>query len=80
MNLGKKIFLSFSLLIFSSLVGGIFEEAVSQTPKTNKITVMMDWSIGGKYASYFVALDKGFYRDEGIDAEITRGYGGAPRP
>jgi NitT/TauT family transport system substrate-binding protein len=76
MNLGRaNISVFLVLLIGVGLVGGSFENVMGQTRKPDHVKFMMDWAIGGKYSPYFVASEKGWYRDEGIDIEIMRGYG-----
>lgn len=35
----------------------------------------LNWLISGRNAGYFVALEKGFYKENGINAQITRGRG-----
>jgi NitT/TauT family transport system substrate-binding protein len=35
----------------------------------------LNWIISGRNAGYFTALEKGFYREVGINARITRGRG-----
>src|SRR5574341_1479504 len=42
-----------------------------------KVTFSTDFGFNGRHAYYFVALDKGFYRDAGLDVEIVRGTGSA---
>ncbi|UCI24777.1 ABC transporter substrate-binding protein [Mesorhizobium sp. B2-8-5] len=37
---------------------------------TQKITVALDWTVNTNHIGLFVARDKGFYRDAGIDVEI----------
>ncbi len=79
MKAAKRIFSAFlMLLIIAALVGAAFESAAAQTRKTDKVTVMMGWTIMGKHAPFFVAIEKGWYGDEGIEADIIRGYGGGP--
>ena len=34
-----------------------------------------DWALYGKHTPYIVAREKGFFKDEGIDITIRRGYG-----
>jgi NitT/TauT family transport system substrate-binding protein len=41
----------------------------------DKVIFGLDFAVAGRHAGYIVAREKGFYRDEGIDAEIQRGYG-----
>jgi NitT/TauT family transport system substrate-binding protein len=40
-----------------------------------KITFLMDWVMGGKHALFYPALEKGYYREQGLDVEIQRGTG-----
>jgi NitT/TauT family transport system substrate-binding protein len=42
-----------------------------------KIVFGLDWQILGRHAGYILAHERGFYRDEGLDVEIQRGYGSA---
>jgi len=43
--------------------------AAAQTP----VRFALDWRFEGPAAPYFVALDKGFYKDEGLDVTIDPG-------
>jgi NitT/TauT family transport system substrate-binding protein len=43
----------------------------------DKITLGVDWQIFGRHAGFVVAQDKGFYKAEGLDVEVIRGYGAA---
>ncbi|MBV9066967.1 MAG: ABC transporter substrate-binding protein [Methylobacteriaceae bacterium] len=43
----------------------------------DKITFVTDFGYLGRHAYYFVALDKGYYRDAGLDVDIVRGQGSA---
>jgi NitT/TauT family transport system substrate-binding protein len=40
-----------------------------------KVTVQMDWVIGGAHGGFFVAKDRGFYAARGLDVTISRGFG-----
>ena len=42
-----------------------------------KITLGVDWQIFGRHAGFVVAQDMGFYKAEGLDVEVIRGYGAA---
>src|ERR1700755_2225812 len=35
----------------------------------------LNWTLYGEHAPFFVALDKGFYKAEGLDVEILEGSG-----
>jgi NitT/TauT family transport system substrate-binding protein len=40
-----------------------------------KLTVRFTWKLKGEYAPLFVALDKGYYRAEGLDVDLAEGSG-----
>jgi NitT/TauT family transport system substrate-binding protein len=41
----------------------------------DKISFGMDWQIFGRHAGFVVAQEKGFFKAEGLDVEVVRGYG-----
>jgi NitT/TauT family transport system substrate-binding protein len=45
----------------------------AQTPE--KFQFRLNWTLYGEHAPFFVARDKGFYKDEGLDVEILEGSG-----
>jgi len=42
-------------------------------PTSEKLTLQLKWVAQGQFAGYFVAKDKGFYEEEGLDVEIKNG-------
>ncbi len=44
----------------------------SQTRAPEKVTLMLDWTPNTNHTGLYVALAKGWYRDEGIDLEIQQ--------
>ncbi|MBV8442627.1 MAG: ABC transporter substrate-binding protein, partial [Hyphomicrobiales bacterium] len=36
----------------------------------DKVTAQMKWVVQAQFAGYYVAKDKGFYKDEGLDVTI----------
>ncbi len=40
-----------------------------------KVRVGLDFTISGYHAPWFVALDKGWFAEQGLDVTISRGYG-----
>jgi len=40
---------------------------------TDKVTVQLSWKYQYQFAPFIVALEKGFYRDAGLDVELREG-------
>ncbi len=40
-----------------------------------KVTLRLDFIPNGYHGPFYVALDKGYYREEGLDVQIGRGFG-----
>jgi NitT/TauT family transport system substrate-binding protein len=52
--------------------------ATAQTARpTERITFLLDFTAYGKHAPFFVAMDKGFWKDAGFDGSIIKGEGSA---
>src|ERR1700694_4797755 len=49
------------------------QQAAAQAPE--KLTVRFTWKLKGEYAPLFVALDKGYYKAEGLDVDLAEGSG-----
>src|SRR5260370_3197992 len=49
------------------------QQAAAQAP--DKLTVRFTWKLKGEYAPLFVALDKGYYKAEGLDVDLAEGSG-----
>jgi NitT/TauT family transport system substrate-binding protein len=43
--------------------------------EARKLTVRFTWKLKGEYAPLFVALDKGYYKAEGLDVDLAEGSG-----
>ena len=56
----------FAALIFVGGAGPAYAE---------DIKFSLEWLVGGRHVGFFVALEKGYYRDEGLNVTISRGYG-----
>lgn len=39
------------------------------------VRLALEWLISGRHVGFFVALDKGYYKAEGLNVTIDRGYG-----
>src|SRR3984893_353000 len=49
------------------------QQAAAQAP--DKLTVRFTWKLKGENAPLFVALDKGYYKAEGLDVDLAEGSG-----
>jgi NitT/TauT family transport system substrate-binding protein len=58
--------LAFSLLLSAP-------PALAQDKTT--VNFVLDWIVGGRHTGWFTALHKGYYAEEGLDVNISRGYG-----
>ena len=47
--------------------------ALSSAQAADKVTLQLKWVTQAQFAGYFVAKDKGFYKDAGIDIVIKPG-------
>jgi NitT/TauT family transport system substrate-binding protein len=59
-------------------MGLLFASAAVQpafTQPAEKVTVRFTWKFKGEYAPLFVALDKGYYKAEGLDVDLAEGSG-----
>ncbi len=45
------------------------------THAVDKVTIVLDFTISGYHAPFFVAQDKGYFAEQGLDVSISRGYG-----
>lgn len=50
---------------------------VAPAAAQTKFPFRLNWTLYGEHAPFFVARDKGFYREEGLDVEIQEGSGSA---
>jgi NitT/TauT family transport system substrate-binding protein len=61
-----------TLLVLAATAAGVFAQGKPPRP----FTFILDFLPYGEYTPYFTALDKGWYREEGLDVKILRGAGG----
>jgi len=57
----------------TAFAAATWQQAFAQAPE--KVTVRFTWKLKGEYAPLFVALDKGYYKSEGLDVELAEGSG-----
>ena len=54
---------------------GLVVAVVLPSMAADNLTFVTDFGFNGRHAYYFLALDKGYYKEEGLDVTIVRGQG-----
>ena len=65
-----------SLLFLSGCGGNDESEGNSDAPKLAEVTFNMGWLPQGSMAGVIVAIENGFYEEEGLAVDAVRGFGG----
>ncbi len=68
-----RIAIAAALLASLTMVGAIQNVAYGQGGE--KLTVRFTWKLKGEYAPLYVALEKGYYKAEGLDVALSEGNG-----
>ena len=50
-------------------------QAAEQLAQSTPISIRFSWKLKGEYAPFYVALDKGYFKDEGLDVKLGPGAG-----
>ncbi|MGN6462592.1 MAG: ABC transporter substrate-binding protein [Pseudolabrys sp.] len=66
--------MKFRGLLALALMASAFAFA-SPASALDKVKIRLDWVFGAEHSGIFVAQQKGFFKDEGIDAEVYPGEG-----
>lgn len=71
MNKRKKIFsVAIAVLMAAGLLAGCGTN--KQPAQLQKVTVILDWVPNTNHTGLYVAKDKGFYKEQGLDVEIIQ--------
>lgn len=54
-------------------MAGVMSLAAAQAMAADKVTLQLKWVAQSQFAGYFVAKEKGYYKDEGLDVTIKPG-------
>src|SRR5262245_33188001 len=68
-----KIAIAVSLLAALTMAGATQNVAYGQS--LEKLTVRFTWKLNGEYDPLYVALEKGYYKAEGLDVQLAEGNG-----
>ena len=78
-KIGKALMVLLALgLALSAWAGGAKEEAApaaAAAKPLEKVTFLLNWKITGDHSPYYVALKKGWYKEEGLDVDVLLGQG-----
>ena len=58
------------------ITGVLFAACATSVAAQEKVTFNMSWLPQGSVIGPIVALDKGYFKDAGLDVTLVRGYGG----
>src|SRR5262249_4448910 len=67
----RSITFAVALVVLAVPVSGVAQKALKP------YTLILDFVPTGEYVPHYTALEKGWYRDEGLDVKIVRGQGSA---
>ena len=54
--------------LFKFALGGVVMLVASMATAADDVTIQLKWVTQTQFAGYYVAQDKGFYKDEGLNA------------
>ncbi len=60
-----------SIMLLAMVMLGVWSSAAW----AEKIDAGMDWILSGRHGAWFAAQDQGYYKAQGLDVKITRGWG-----
>jgi NitT/TauT family transport system substrate-binding protein len=58
-----------------ALGSSVAAERLEALARLDKVTLVTDFGYNGRHAYFFEALDRGYYRDAGLEVKIVRGQG-----
>jgi NitT/TauT family transport system substrate-binding protein len=71
--MAAKTAVAAAVLATLTMMGMPHNVAYGQSPE--KLTVRFTWKLKGEYAPLYVALEKGYYKAEGLDVALSEGNG-----
>ena len=73
----KKGWKKAAVIAAGLMLGGTLTSAAKETEDLQKVTVILDYVPNTNHTGMYVALDKGYYEEEGLEVEIIESTDGA---
>lgn len=64
----KRMYIALAIFLLSAM-------GVGSASAADKVKFALDWIPYGKHAMFYASIDKGFWKDAGLDVAMTRGFG-----
>ena len=64
----KRTFIALAIFL-------LYAAGTGSVSAMDKVKFALDWIPYGKHAMYYVSIDKGFWKEAGLDVQMTRGFG-----
>ena len=64
----KRTFIALAIFL-------LYAAGIGSASAMDKVKFALDWIPYGKHAMYYVSIDKGFWKEAGLDVQMTRGFG-----
>lgn len=67
----------FKLFIFAAAIvaAALTAQAAMAAPKKTDVSILFEYAVNGRHAAFFVAKDKGYYKQAGLNVELDPGRG-----
>ncbi len=72
MKFKKLVSLALVSMLTMSVLSGCSSKGNKNEVKNEKITMVLDWTPNTNHTGLFVALEKGYFKEQGIDVEIVQ--------
>ena len=77
LSMNRKKYMKWSILGLVLLLGLVSAAGCGEksTPANEQVTILLDWNPNTNYSGLYVAKDKGYYLEEGLEVKIEEAGG-----
>ncbi len=73
---GRRVLMVAAVLALAAAAGWASSQSETSAPKQmQKVNFQLNWQITGDHAPYYVAMDKGWFAEEGLEVNVILGQG-----